>query len=164
MVKQKTTYRLLCRFESLVAQINNLKTTTSKLRNVRYKPLYTSYNSCIEELKTHYSAQYKQLNLELLPLYDANGIELFTNEKISTLLHQSEAIVAILRGSLPPNYSGGPETFRESLGWYWDNTHRSVAIFFIGLLFSALIAGIMLSETSLYKNTIRPFIQEYMSR
>lgn len=135
MVKQKKTYILLCQFESLVSQIKNIDSTIAILGNVRYKPLYSIYNSYIATFEDYYPRQYKQLNIEPLPLYDANKTELFTNEKLSTLLHQSEFIVAFLKGSLPPNYSGTPENFKESLGWYWNNTHWSIIIFLVSIFY-----------------------------
>ena len=34
-------------------------------------------------------------------LYDDNGQELFTANKLSTILHQSQAIIGFLKGQLP---------------------------------------------------------------
>ena len=97
-----------------------------------------------------------------MPLFDENGTMLFTNEKLSTVLHQSEMISAFLKGNLPPNYSGSPENIKESLSWYWQNTHWSVPIFFVLVLLGAIISGAIISETTLYKNTIKPFVIEYL--
>lgn len=151
------------RFESLITSINQIDSKALKFTKVRLKPWFINYNSCIEEFKGCFPNEYKQLNLEPLPLCDASGNDAFTLERLITLLPQSEAIAALLKGLLPPNYTNKAESFKDSLAWYWKNAHWSVILFFIGLLFSFFIAGTIFSETNLYKRTIKPFIHEYMS-
>ena len=53
-------------------------------------------------MKKHYEEEYNQLELEDLPLYDGEGRMLFTSNKLSTLLHQTLAIIGFLEGELPP--------------------------------------------------------------
>jgi hypothetical protein len=128
---------------------------------VRFKPLYTDYNSRVDQFSKYFPSEVAQLNLEPLPLYDDEATELFTDEKPCTLFHQAQAITALLRGSLPPGYSGGPETLRESLAWYWNNTHYGVLAGFIALLLFMFGFGVHFSGTKLYKKTIASFISEY---
>lgn len=161
MLKNSVTYKLLCRFESLINGVDTLTETASKFQIVRLKPLFTDYNSCIDEFSKHFPSEFKQLNLEPLPLYDDEGGERFTEEKRSTLLHQAQSITALLKGSLPPGYSGGPETLRESLAWYWNNTHYKLLVGLIILLLSIFGFGVYFAGTKLYKETIAPFISEY---
>lgn len=81
---------------------------------VRYKPLFTTYNSIVEKFKSTFPEEHKNLSLEELPLFDEKGNELFTQKKLSTLLHQATDFDATLRGMLPPedtalsNVSGIP--------------------------------------------------------
>lgn len=157
----KIAYKLIHRFESLINSINQIDSKASKFKKVRLKPWFINYNSCIEEFEIHFQNEYKRLNLEPLPLRDTDGNDAFTLEKLITLLPQAEAVVALLKGLLPPNYTNKAETLKDSLSWYWNNTHWSAMLFFVGLLFSCFIAGIILSETNLYKKTIKPFIIEY---
>lgn len=70
---------------------------------IRFKPLFTSYNSCIESFKQHYLNDFNKLGLEELPLFDAQGNMLFTSDKLSTLLHQTQAIIGFLKGLLHPD-------------------------------------------------------------
>jgi len=143
------------RFEGLVNSIKGISSLAT-LAPVRYKPLFSSYNSCIDAFRDTFPQEFSSLGLEPLPLYGPNGEERFTQGKLSTLLHQSETILAILKGMQPASA-------RESLAWYWHNTHSSVLIYFAVLLFGVFVAGTLFSETTLYKKTIGPFIIEYMS-
>jgi hypothetical protein len=145
MPRNSVTYKLLCRFESVIRAVDTLTETSSKFPRVRFKPLYTDYNSCVDEFSRYSPTEFKQLNLESLPLYDDEGRELFTNEKLSTLLHQAQAITALLKGSLPPGYSGGQETMRESWAWYWNNTHYKLLV---GLIILLLTHKERVQETS----------------
>lgn len=95
-------YRLLKRFEALIEMILVLPSTGRQLGMVRFKPIFANYNSCIEEFKSHYPSEFAQLGLEELPLVGAEGKELFTASRLSTLLHQSQAVVGFLKGQLPP--------------------------------------------------------------
>ena len=153
----------MCQFESLINSINQIDSMASKLRGIRVKPWFVNYNSCLEEFKIHFPKDYKQLNLEPLPLLDAGGKHAFTFEKLITMLPQTEAVVALLKGLLPPNYTSKPETIKDSIAWYWNNAHWSAMLFFAGMLISAFIFGTFFSETTLYKKTIKPFAQEIMN-
>jgi hypothetical protein len=95
-------YKLLRRFESLIESIFAIKATTQALNYVRYKPIFNSYISCVEQFKSSFPNDYNQLGLEDISLYDEDGSEQFTAQKLSTLLHQSQAIVGVLKGLLPP--------------------------------------------------------------
>ena len=50
----------------------------------------------------------QRLGLEDLPLYDAERKEQFTVNKLSTLLHQSQAVIGVLKGLLPPSLIENP--------------------------------------------------------
>ena len=95
-------YKLLRRFESLIESIFALNATIQQTGFVRYKPLFSNYISCVEVFKSHFSDDYDQLNLEDVKLFDGDGKELFTGDKVSTILHQAQAIVGVLKGMLPP--------------------------------------------------------------
>jgi len=101
-------YKLLRRFEALIENILALNSTIKQVGYVRYKPLFSSYNSCIKKFKSFYSEEFKQLGLEDLSLYDEEGKEQFTVNKLSTLLHQSQAVVGVLKGLLPPSLIENP--------------------------------------------------------
>lgn len=130
---------------------------------VRFKPLFISYNACIDSFRTAFPKEYDSLNLESLPLYDDTGKELFTNEKISTLLHQAEAVLSILKGISPYQFAAKPTSARQSISWYLHNTHPRLIYSLLMLLVAAFIAGTIFSETKLYKNTVKPFVIEYTS-
>jgi len=95
-------YKLYRRFLSIVDCIMTLGDSLRHIGYVRYKPLFAAYNTCIKIFKEHYDEQYKQMELEDLPLYDNHNRSLFTSNKISTLLHQSRFIIGFLEGELPP--------------------------------------------------------------
>jgi hypothetical protein len=101
-------YKLYRRFEALIESVYTLPSVTTKLGIARYKPLFNSYNSCKDAFEKDYPEDYNQLNLEELPLYDEAGEAKFTQDKLSTLLHQCQAIVGVLRGSLPPHLLENP--------------------------------------------------------
>ena len=100
--KFEIQYKLYRRFLSLIDSIMTLGDSLRHVGYVRYKPLFTNYNSCVEQLKKHYEEEYDRLQLEDLPLYDDQGKSLFTSNKLSTLLHQTHAIIGFLEGELPP--------------------------------------------------------------
>jgi len=101
-------YKLLRRLEALIESIFALNSTIKQVGYVRYKPLFSSYNSCIKEFKSSYPKEFQQLGLEDLPLYDAERKEQFTVNKLSTLLHQSQAVIGVLKGLLPPSLIENP--------------------------------------------------------
>lgn len=98
----ETPYKLFRRFESLLESIFVLNATIQQTGIVRYKPLFSNYISCVEVFKSHYPDDYDQLNLEDVKLLDSDGKMLFTGDKVSTILHQAQAIVGVLKGTLPP--------------------------------------------------------------
>ena len=106
--KYKKQYQLLRRFEALIEIVLALNSTIEQVRYVRFKPLFRNYNSCIKEFKSIFPEEYKKLDLEDLPLYDNQTREMFTANRISTLLHQSQAVVGILKGMLPPKLIENP--------------------------------------------------------
>jgi hypothetical protein len=161
--KSEIAYELLCRFEGLINSIKPLETNFPKGFTIRMKPLFISYNSCIEAFRHSFPKEYCLLNLESLPLEDSSGNKLFATDKLSTLLHQSETVFAQLKGLSPYEFKAKPTSARESLAWYWHNTHSQVIIYFIILLFIFFGAGTISSETTLYKNIIRPLVSEYIS-
>lgn len=165
MIKNKTAiaYELYCRFDGLINSVKNIDTALPSVTSVRYKPLFTSYNSCIESFQKDFPDKYQSLNLEPLPLEDDKGNKLFTADKLSTLLHQSEAVLSLLKGLCPYEFKVGPTSARESLSWYWHNTHPKIVIILLGFILSAFITGLIVAETSLYSKTIKPFIAEYIS-
>ncbi len=104
----KEPYKLLRRFEALIESIFALNATIRQLGFVRYKPLFSSYISCIEAFKSLYLDEYENLGLEELKLYDSEGKYLFTTNKLSTVLHQSQAVIGVLKGHLPPAFIENP--------------------------------------------------------
>ncbi len=103
-----TPYRLLRRFEAVIESIFALKATIQQLGFVRFKPIFTNYISCIDAFKSSYPEEYKELGLEEMTLYDAQGTERFTGRRLSTILHQAQAVVGVLKGLLPPNLIQNP--------------------------------------------------------
>ena len=98
----EVAYKLYRRFLSLTDCIMTLNDPLKNIGYVRYKPLFSSYNSCVKQFKKYYDEKYEQLELEDLPLYDERGQMLFTSHKLSTLLHQTFALIGFLEGELPP--------------------------------------------------------------
>lgn len=98
----KIPYKSLRRFEALIESIFALNATIQQTGVVRYKPFFSSYLSCVEAFKSHYTSDYDQLNLEEVQLFDDDGKMLFTGDKVSTILHQAQAIVGVIKGMLPP--------------------------------------------------------------
>jgi hypothetical protein len=98
----ETPYKLLRRFEALIESIFALNATIRQLSFVRFKPIFAIYISCIDQFKSSFPEEYGQLGLEEISLYDADGNEQFTANKLSTVLHQAQAVVGILKGLLPP--------------------------------------------------------------
>ena len=95
-------YRLYRRFLSLVDSVMTLGDALRHVGYARYKPLFSIYKSCVEVFKEHYAKEYEKLELEDLPLHDDQGKDLFTANKLSTLLHQTQFIIGFLEGELPP--------------------------------------------------------------
>lgn len=154
-------YELYCRFDGLVKSVKDMNTALPAGTPIRFKPLFISYNSCMESFQRDFPVEYQSLGLEPLPLENEEGKKLFTAEKLSTLLHQSEAVLSLLKGLSPYEFKVGPTSTRESLSWYWHNTHPRIVIYLLGLIFLSFLAGLIVADTSLYKNTIKPFILEY---
>jgi len=98
----ETPYKLLRRFEAFIESIFALNATIQQLGFIRYKPIFASYISCIEAFKSSHPEEYSQLGLEEVALYDEQGNELFTRRRLSTILHQAQSVVGVLKGLLPP--------------------------------------------------------------
>ena len=96
-------YKLYRRFLSLNETIMTLGESLRNIGFVRYKPLFSNYNSCIEDFKQQYREEYEKLGFEELNLYGENGEMLFTANKLSTLLHQTKFIIGFLEGELHPD-------------------------------------------------------------
>lgn len=110
MIRNKSdiAYEIFCRINGLIDSIKSIKTALPSGTPIRFKPLFASYNSCMDSFKENFPTEYKSLNLEPLPLEDEQGNKLFTAGKLSTLLHQSEAVSALLKGlSSSKNFSEG---------------------------------------------------------
>jgi len=157
-------YELYCRFDGLINSTKNINNALPPGTPVRYKPLFVSYNSCIDSFKENFLTEYNSLKLEPLPLEDSAGKQLFTGDKLSTLLHQSEAILNLLKGLSPYEFKAGPTSTRESLSWYWHNTHPRIIISLLGIIFIVFVAGLIVAETHLYRETVKPFIMDYKSQ
>jgi len=106
--KYEKAYRLLRQLESLIEAIFALKQTTQQLSYVRYKPLFQRYITCFEEFKKAYPKELKTLQLEDVELFDDKGKEQFTTNKLSTILHQAQWMVGMLKGFLPPKLVENP--------------------------------------------------------
>jgi hypothetical protein len=96
-------YKLLRRFEAVIESIFALNATIGQLGFVRFKPIFANYISCIESFKSSYPEEYKELGLDEITLFDEEGRERFTGRRLSTILHQAQAVVGMLKGFLPPN-------------------------------------------------------------
>lgn len=142
-------YRLTCRFEGLIESVETLSSVASDLGplgRIRYKPLFANYNSCVEEFKAHFPEEHAKLGLEELPLYDTEGKERFTSGKLSTLLHQSKAIMAALKGLLPPTYDDLELPSKVTLSWLSKHVPAKFWVWFAGLLFVAFSAGVSIDR------------------
>jgi hypothetical protein len=104
----ETPYKLLRRFEALIESIFALNATIRQLSFVRYKPIFATYISCIEQFKSSFPEEYGQLDLGEISLYDADAKEQFTANRLSTVLHQAQAVVGVLKGLLPPTLMENP--------------------------------------------------------
>jgi hypothetical protein len=104
----KETYKLLRRFESLSESLFALNATIQQLGHVRYKPLFVSYISCIDQFKKLFLDDFAQLGLEEIQLFDSMGNALYKTDRLSTLLHQAQAVIGVIKGSLPPAFMENP--------------------------------------------------------
>lgn len=102
LVGYERPYAFLKRFEALIESILCLRATVQQLGFVRFKPLFSIYNSIVDGFKEQYRVEYDSLGLEDVPLYGETGNEHFNSGKLSTVLHHSQAIVGSLKGMLPP--------------------------------------------------------------
>lgn len=122
-------YKLFKRLEMLEEAISSLGDAKRHVGIIRFKPLFISYNSCLEEFIQHFRDEFKQLGLEELPLFDDNGNMLFTYDKLSTLLHQTQAVMGFLKGILPPNLTiREPRTVIYSISSSGDSTAQASAV------------------------------------
>lgn len=145
----KSAYKLLCRFESLIESVNTLSETVrelGQLGRIRYKPLFSSYNSCIDQFKSTYPTEFQNLKLEDLPLYDAEGKEQFTADKLSTLLHQSRQVSAVLQGLSASHMKEVVLPDNVSLAWLWHNVPVKFWFWFISLLVATFLLGVSFGQ------------------
>lgn len=145
----KSAYKLLCRFEGLIESVNTLNQTVKdlgQLGRIRYKPLFSNYNSCVDEFKSTYPTEFQSLKLEDLPLYDAEGKEQFTGDKLSTLLHQTKQVRDILKGLSASHEDEVVLPEKVSLAWLWQNVPIKFWGWLIGLLAAAFLLGISFGQ------------------
>lgn len=145
---RETPHKLLRRFRALSEKVDTLDTTKEKLGFVRFKPLFSDYNSCIEELKSTYPTKCEQLGLEDLPLYDAEGKEQFTVSKLSTLLHQSKSVIAFLEGQLPASGNNLEFPDKVTLAWLWEKVPAKFWCSLLGLLITFFLFGITIGQVT----------------
>ena len=145
--KSTTSQILIGQFEVLIKLIKEIKSTT-EYTDVRYKPLFSSYNSHIKTFIQEFPHEYKLLNLEHLPLQDKNGNDAFTGNKLSTLLHQSEFILALLK-SISRNQSVEyPD--KITLKWLYNNVPYSCWAYIGGFLLAAFFLGLFVGKSKWY--------------
>lgn len=146
--------KLIARLESLIDGVEGADTIKQKYGIVRFKPFFTTYNSCINEFKSLFPEECTKLNLEDLPLYDSAGNEQFKNEKISTLLHQSHDVLAVLQ-SLSPQESAGLEyPHKVTLSWIWKHVPVRFWIWLVSLLIAAFLIGVTVGQISWIQDLI----------
>lgn len=151
---ESTVNKLIRRLESLINDVEGADTIKQKFGMVRYKPFFTTYNSCINEFMSLFPEECAKLNLEDLPLYDSNRNEQFTNLKISTLLHQSRDVLAVLQ-SLSPQESAGLEyPHKVTLSWIWKHVPVSFWIWLVSLLIAAFLIGVTVGQISWIQDLI----------
>jgi hypothetical protein len=143
--------KLRFRLESLVESALNIRSNAEQIGVVRLKPYFRTYNLCIKKYKLYYSEEFKELEFECLPLYGKDECELFTIEKVSTLISQSRELISILKGILYPyeNYLKLPGNI--TLGWLYDNANYKFFLKILGFAISLIGFGIFISEINLYK-------------
>ncbi len=151
--------KLIARLESLISVVEGADTIKQKYGFIRYKPFFTTYNSCIKEFKTLFPEEHANLNLEDLPLYDLAGNEQSTNEKISTLLHQTHEVLAVLRSMLPKESEGLEYPQKVTLYWLVKHVPVKLWLMFASLLFIAFIVGVFTGYPEWLSNLIN-FIKE----
>lgn len=151
---ESTVNKLIRRLESLISNVEGADTIKQKYGMVRFKPFFTTYNSCVDEFKSLFPEEHAKLNLEELPLYDYEGKERFTNEKISTLLHQSRDVLAVLQ-SLSPQKSAGLEyPHKVTLSWIWKHVPVRFWIWLVSLLIAAFLIGVTVGQISWIQDLI----------
>lgn len=144
----KNTHNLLRRLRALIESVDTLDSTKAKLGFVRFKPLFSEYNLCIEELKSDYPTAFDQLRLEELPLYDEEGEERFTVGKLSTLLHQSKSVVIFLESQLPASEKSLEFPDKVTLAWLWEKVPAKVWCTLVGLLIASFLFGVNVGQVA----------------
>ena len=148
-VDSMRAYKLLCRFEGLIESVNTLNQTVKDLGplgRIRYKPLFSNYNSCVDEFKSTYPTEFQSLKLEDLSLYDEAGKEQFTGDKLSTLLHQSKQVRDVLKGLSASHKDEFILPEKVTLAWLWQNVPIKFWGWLIGLLIAAFSFGISIGQ------------------
>lgn len=140
--------KLIERLDSLIRDVKDVDTIKQKYGHVRYKPFFATYNSCIDEFKSLFPEEHAKLNLEDLPLYDSEGQEQFTNTKISTLLHQSNDVIAVLRTFTTAKSVQARYPNKVTLYWLWRHVPVKFWICMASLLIGAFLIGVRVGQIS----------------
>ena len=136
------------RFRNLVQALEGLGSTIQglgQIGRIRYKPIYNDYISCIHEFRTIFLDEYSKLNLEEIELYGKDGRELFTGEKLSTLLHQSKSVLSILE-SRASTYDDLNLPNKVTLSWLWKHVPARFWLWSLGIMIIILGTGISLGQ------------------
>lgn len=147
---------LLHRFRNLVQVLEGLLTTIQQIGpigKVRYKPIYSDYISCISEFKDLFPDEYAKLNLETITLYDENDKELFTGGKLSTLLHQSKSVLALL-ASRAPSAEELQLPDKVTLAWLWKHVPAKFWLWLLGIMVFVLGVGITIGQVDWIKEIV----------
>jgi len=144
---------LFHRLRNMVQVLEGLASTIQELGHigrVRYKPIYSDYISCINEFRTLFSNEYSKLDLEEIELYGKGGRELFTSDKLSTLLHQSKSALSILESRAPTSDDLNlPD--KVTLSWLWKHVPAKFWLWFLGIMIFMLGSGISLGQVNWIK-------------
>jgi len=154
---------LIRRFEALIQDLQNLKINTMFYNIVRLKPFFTTYNSCTEEFKSLFPAEYEKLNLEPLPLYDDQGKELFTVSRLSTLLQQSRQIRAVLKGFIPVNSNKIGLPNKVTIHWLAHNVPIKFWFILGGCFITIFILGVRAGQVPWIRSLLPGYSAEVPS-
>jgi hypothetical protein len=144
---RSSEYRsLLNRLTNLIEEAEAIEESTAKFGWVRFKPLFTTYNSCEKEFEWRFPDQFDAMEMERLPLIREDGEKGFTLGKLQTMVHQARDMRAYLEGLLPN---------KGTLGWYWDEAPRSLWWILASIFIFGLVVGAILGETDWGKALIQ---------
>lgn len=139
------------------------KLTTTFYNIVRLKPFFTTYNSCTEQFKSLFPAEYEKLNLEPLPLYDDQGKELFTVSRLSTLLQQSRQIRAVLKGFIPVNSNKIGLPNKVTIHWLAHNVPIKFWFILGGCFITIFILGLRAGQVPWIRSLLPGYTAEVLS-